>query len=129
MWPGESTHREMELLVMAGIPNLDVIKACTHDSARVLRREAEFGSLQPGLSADIILVSGDPANKIEDSRNIEHVLMRANQVDRESLKLSLLATQTCLYISVPNCGFQVKAMLECPTNRYLPIGTLRSPGL
>ena len=88
MWPGESTHREMELLVMAGIPNLDVIKACTHDSARVLRRETEFGALQPGLSADIVLVSGNPAHNISDSRNVEQVFLRGNQVDREALKLA-----------------------------------------
>jgi hypothetical protein len=88
MWPGESTHREMELLVMAGIPELDAIKACTSDSARVLRRETEIGALLPGLSADIVLVSGNPANNIADSRNVEHVFMRGNQVDRESLKLA-----------------------------------------
>jgi imidazolonepropionase-like amidohydrolase len=45
MWPGESTHREMELFVMAGVSNLDAIKACTSDAAKVLRREKEFGSL------------------------------------------------------------------------------------
>lgn len=88
MWPGESTHREMELLVMAGIPELDAIKACTSDSARVLRRETEIGALLPGLSADIVLVSGNPANNIADSRNVEHVFMRGNQVDRQSLKLA-----------------------------------------
>jgi hypothetical protein len=87
MWPGESTHREMDLLVMAGISNLEVIKACTYNSARVLRREKEFGSLQPGLSADLVLVKGNPAQNMKDSRNIQHVFLRGNEVDRESLKL------------------------------------------
>ena len=72
---------------MAGIPNLQVIKACTHDSAKVLRREKEFGSLQVGLSADILLVAGDPAKNISDSRNVKHVFIRGKQVDRESLML------------------------------------------
>jgi hypothetical protein len=87
MWPGESTHREMDLLVMAGISNLEVIKACTFNSAKVLRREKEFGSLQPGLSADLVLVEGNPAQNMKDSRNIQHVFLRGNQVDRTSLKL------------------------------------------
>jgi imidazolonepropionase-like amidohydrolase len=54
----------------------------------VLRRETEIGALLPGLSADIVLVSGNPANNIADSRNVEHVFMRGNLVDRESLKLA-----------------------------------------
>ena len=87
LWPGESTHREMELLVMAGIPNLDVIKACTSDSAKVLRRDDKFGSLQVGMSADILLVEGNPAANISDSRNVRHVFMRGKLVDRNSLKL------------------------------------------
>jgi imidazolonepropionase-like amidohydrolase len=72
---------------MAGISNLEVIKACTYNSARVLRREKEFGSLQPGLSADLVLVKGNPAQNMKDSRNIQHVFLRGNEVDRESLKL------------------------------------------
>jgi len=87
LWPGESTHREMELLVMAGIPNIDAIKACTNNAAKILRREKEFGSLQEGLSADILIVEGNPAKNISDTRNVKHVFLRGKQVDRDSLKL------------------------------------------
>jgi imidazolonepropionase-like amidohydrolase len=87
LWPGESMHREMELLVMAGIPALDAIKICTYNGVKILRREKEFGSLQKGLSADILIVEGNPAENISDSRNVKHVFLRGKQVDRESLKL------------------------------------------
>ncbi|MEH6550684.1 MAG: amidohydrolase family protein [Pseudomonadales bacterium] len=87
MWPGESTHREMELYVMAGVSNLEAIKACTYNGAKVLRRAEEFGSLQVGLSADVLLVKGDPSKNIDDTRNVKHVFMRGQQVDRDSLKL------------------------------------------
>ena len=87
LWPGESTHREMELLVMAGIPPLDVIKMCSSNAAKILRRDEKFGSLQAGLSADIVLVEGNPAENISDSRRVRHVFLRGNQVDRDSLKL------------------------------------------
>ena len=86
MWPGESTHREMELFVRAGLPPLEAIKACTHDSARILRRAKEFGSLQAGLSADILIVEGEPSKNISDSRNVRHVFVRGKEVDRDSLK-------------------------------------------
>ena len=87
LWPGESTHREMELLVMAGIPPIDAIKMCTGNAAKILRRDEEFGSLQAGMSADIVLVEGNPAKNISDTRNVRHVFLRGKQVDRESLKL------------------------------------------
>lgn len=87
LWPGESMHREMQLLVMAGIPELEAIKICTYNGASVLRRQKEFGSLQAGLSADMILVEGNPAENISDSRNVKHVFLRGKHVDRESLTL------------------------------------------
>ena len=87
LWPGESMHREMQLLVMAGIPEIEAIKICTYNGAIVLRREKEFGSLQEGLSADFILVEGNPAKDISDSRNVKHVFLQGKQLDRDSLKL------------------------------------------
>jgi hypothetical protein len=86
-WPGESTHREMELMAMGGVNPLKIIKACTSDAAKILRREHEFGSLQPGLSADLLLVEGNPAENIDDTRNVREVFMRGKQVDRDSLTL------------------------------------------
>ena len=87
LWPGESTHREMELLVMAGIPPIDAIKMCSSNAAKILLRDKGFGSLRAGLSADIVLVDGNPAENISESRNVRHVFVRGKQVDRDSLKL------------------------------------------
>ena len=88
LWDGEVMHRELELLVKAGIPEVQAIKCCTHNGAKILRRDKEFGSLQKGLSADILLVAGNPAKNISDTRNVKHVFLRGKQVDRESLKLT-----------------------------------------
>jgi len=87
VWVGEAVHREMELLVMAGIPNLQVIKACTFNSAKVLRRDKEFGSIQIGKIADLVIVEGNPAKNISDSRKVRYVFLNGKQVDRNSLKL------------------------------------------
>ena len=72
---------------MAGIPELEAIKTCTYNAARILRRDEKFGSLQKGLSADILIVEGNPAENISDTRNAKHVFLRGKQVDRDSLKL------------------------------------------
>jgi imidazolonepropionase-like amidohydrolase len=87
MYPALLMHREMELYVMVGVPNLEAIKACTFNAAKVLRRDKEFVSLQIGLSADLLLVKGDPSTDIGDPRAVQHVFMRGKLVDRDSLKL------------------------------------------
>jgi imidazolonepropionase-like amidohydrolase len=86
VWAGEAMHREMELLVMAGIPALDAIKICSYNASKILERDEEFGSLQAGLSADILIVEGNPAENISDSRNVRYVFSQGRQVDRDSLK-------------------------------------------
>jgi imidazolonepropionase-like amidohydrolase len=88
LWPGEAIHREMQLLVMAGVTPLDAIKMCTSNAAAILRRDHEFGSLQTGLVADIILVEGNPAASIDNTRNVRHVFSQGRQVDLESLTFS-----------------------------------------
>ncbi|MCP4903129.1 MAG: amidohydrolase family protein [bacterium] len=88
LWPGESMHRELELLVMAGISPIDAIKICTHNGSRILGREDKFGSLQAGLSADILIVKGNPAENISDTRNVREVFLRGKRIDRDSLKLT-----------------------------------------
>jgi imidazolonepropionase-like amidohydrolase len=88
VWSGESMHRELELIVMAGIKPVDAIKMCSHNAAKILKRETQFGSLQAGMSADIILVAGKPWENISDSRNLEFVFVRGKLLDRQKLLTS-----------------------------------------
>ena len=88
LWAGESMHRELELMVMAGLSPLDAIKVCTYNGAKVLQREEVFGSLQAGLLADIILVKGKPWVNISDSRNIQYTFLRGQLLDRKKLLTS-----------------------------------------
>ena len=53
---------------------------------RVIFRTKELGSLQKSLSAGLILVEGNPAKKVSDSRHVKHVFLRGRQVDRDLLK-------------------------------------------
>jgi imidazolonepropionase-like amidohydrolase len=86
LWDGEVMHRELELFVMAGVEPVQAIKCCTYNGAKILRREKEFGSLQKGMSADLLVVEGNPAKDISDTRNVKHVFLRGKQVARDSLK-------------------------------------------
>lgn len=85
VWPGEAMHHELELHVRAGILPLDAIKMATFNGARILRREHEFGSLEKGKAADIMIVQGDPSTDISDTRKVEYVIKHGKLLDRKSL--------------------------------------------
>jgi imidazolonepropionase-like amidohydrolase len=71
---GFALHRELELYVAAGIPAPRVLQIATLGAARVMKRDAELGSIAPGKLADLILVDGDPAAHISDIRRVTTVV-------------------------------------------------------
>jgi imidazolonepropionase-like amidohydrolase len=69
---GESLHHELELLVDAGLSNLEALRAATVLPARHFGL-ADRGAIEPGKRADLLLVSGDPLTDITATRRIQHV--------------------------------------------------------
>jgi len=67
---GFGLHRELELYGQAGIPNLDILRAATIVPAQVMKRDKDFGSIETGKMADVILVDGQPDQKISDIRRV-----------------------------------------------------------
>ena len=70
---GDGLHRELELLVEAGLSPMEAIQAATIHPARILRR-ADLGTIEPGMRADLIVVAGHPLRSISDTRNVRMVL-------------------------------------------------------
>lgn len=64
--PGYGLHREMQILVHAGIPPLETIKAASYNAAVAIRRDKDLGSITVGKLADLVVVDGDPSVRIED---------------------------------------------------------------
>ena len=85
MFHGEAMHYEMEIWNRGGIDALRVIRAATHDNARILRIEDQVGAVRPGLKADLLVVDGNPAVRIQDTRRIVAVLKDGKIVDRDAL--------------------------------------------
>jgi imidazolonepropionase-like amidohydrolase len=71
--PGFGDHREIELLVEAGLEPVEAVKVATLNGARALGREREIGTVAPGKHADLVLVKGDPARNIADIEQVELV--------------------------------------------------------
>jgi imidazolonepropionase-like amidohydrolase len=72
--PGFTLHRELELYVQAGIPAPRVLRIATSGAARVAGRDRDLGAIAPGKLADLILVDGDPAQRISDLRRTSLVV-------------------------------------------------------
>lgn len=65
---GFSMHRELELLVAAGIAPAEALRMATLGNARIMQRDGRSGSIAPGMAADWLLVAGDPTQQIGDIR-------------------------------------------------------------
>ncbi len=78
---GVSMHRELELLVQAGLSPLEALRAATETPALAFGLE-DRGRIAPGLLADLILVEGRPDEDILDTRSIANLWRRGREVSR-----------------------------------------------
>lgn len=83
--PGFALHRELALLVEAGIPARDVLLGVTRTAACALRRGDELGTLEPGKRADLIVVDGDPLQDISATRRVVRVVKDGRAHDPRTL--------------------------------------------
>jgi imidazolonepropionase-like amidohydrolase len=87
--PGLGDQRNLELLVEAGFTPVEAIHIATQNGATFLGEDTLLGSLAAGKSADLIVVAGNPAQKIEDIENVETVFKDGLGYDPEKLLQSV----------------------------------------
>ncbi len=72
---------EAAVAMVNGLGYDRALKAITLDAARILKVDADYGSLEPGKVADLVLFDGDP---FEYASHVSHVLLGGKLVyDRE----------------------------------------------
>jgi len=76
--PGVSLYRELELLVNAGIPVLEVIKIATRNGAEALKILDEVGTIEIGKQADLVILNSNPVEGIKNIRNLEFVIKKGD---------------------------------------------------
>lgn len=79
---GIGLHRELELLVRAGLTPREALTAATSTPATVFAL-SDRGRIAPGLRADLLLVDGDPTEDIRASRAVRGVWKRGGRVTRQ----------------------------------------------
>ncbi|MGQ0647647.1 MAG: amidohydrolase family protein [Gemmatimonadaceae bacterium] len=83
--PGYSNQRAVELLVEAGFTPVEAIQVATLNGATYLGRADRVGSIAVGKQADLMIVAGNPAERVADIRNVELVFKQGVGYDPAKL--------------------------------------------
>jgi imidazolonepropionase-like amidohydrolase len=81
---GFGEHRELELMVAAGLTPMQAIVAATRTAAALLRLDT-LGTIAAGKSADFLVLNANPLESIANTRRIAAVYQRGQKVDRAAL--------------------------------------------
>jgi hypothetical protein len=83
--PGYAVHRELELLVRAGLTPAEAISAATRNGALLLRVDS-LGLVAPGKVADLVVLARDPLSDIRNTLAIERVISRGWMLSPDSIR-------------------------------------------
>ena len=85
-YPGGGFHEELRLLHEAGVPVSELLLAATSRAAAIVAAQPDFGldfgQVAPGMSADLLLVEGDPREDFGALTRIVKVIRAGRVVQR-----------------------------------------------
>lgn len=90
--PGFNLHVELKSLVLVGLSPLDALQTATLNPAKFFNITEDFGSIDVGKYADMVLLDKDPLLDIEHTRSIISVFSRGQYFDRNALDAILAET-------------------------------------
>lgn len=83
--PGYDTYKEMRMMSQAGIPLSAIFEAATINNARRYRMEKDFGSIEKGKIANLLLLEANPLASVDAWSRIDQVILHGEPIERESL--------------------------------------------
>lgn len=87
--PGISLHLELQRFVAAGFTPLEALQTATINPARFFGKQLEYGSVQAGRVADLLMLRANPLEDIANTRTIGGVVADGkywSQADIEALR-------------------------------------------
>jgi len=89
MVPGFSMHGELATLVDIGLTPFQALQTSTYNPALYLEKLDEFGTVEVGKRADLVLLEGNPLEDIANTHQISGVMVRGRWFDRADLNTML----------------------------------------
>lgn len=83
--PGFAIHRELEYLVEAGLTPFEALETGTVNPAEFFGRTGDFGVVQTGAEADLVLLDANPLEDITNTRRIHGVMLRGRWLPRAEI--------------------------------------------
>ena len=71
---GPSVYAEMEAMQAAGMTPMEVLVASTRSGALAMRRLDDFGTVEKGKRADLLVLAADPVRDIRNLRQLRYVV-------------------------------------------------------
>jgi imidazolonepropionase-like amidohydrolase len=85
-FPGYFEHRELQLMVEAGLTPMQAIVAATGTNAEILGGAKQFGTLQAGRRADFLVLDANPLDDIHNTERLSAVWQAGKTVPSVSAK-------------------------------------------
>ncbi|MEK7329580.1 MAG: amidohydrolase family protein [Candidatus Eisenbacteria bacterium] len=86
---GPAVYEEMETMQRDGMRPMEVIVAATRNGARAMGRDADFGTVEAGKLADLVLVGGDPTRDVRNLRHVRWVVRRGVVRSLEEMRAAI----------------------------------------
>jgi imidazolonepropionase-like amidohydrolase len=87
--PGFSIHHEMEMMVGSGLTPYEVLATGTRAAAEYFGTPEEFGTVEVGRRADLILLDANPLENIANVRHRAGVVMRGQWLSEQEIQRRL----------------------------------------
>jgi imidazolonepropionase-like amidohydrolase len=85
VYPGFALHKELELLVEAGLSPAEALRSATIWPAEFLSLSDSIGSIATGKRADLVLLDGNPLSDITQTQRIRAVVLDGRLLQRTDL--------------------------------------------
>ena len=86
--PGFSVYHELKYLVDAGLSPFDALKTGTINVGKFYKNP-NLGVIKQGSVSDLVLISGNPLTNIENTKNIEGVMLGNRWMSKEYIEKEL----------------------------------------
>jgi hypothetical protein len=87
--PGLNGYLEMQQLHNAGLSLIQIFKAATINNARNLKLDAQLGTIEPGKTANLLLLSKSPLQSVDAYDAISTIFLHGQPIPREFLSATV----------------------------------------
>jgi imidazolonepropionase-like amidohydrolase len=89
-FPGWILHRELAMMVEAGLTPMQALQAATRNPARFLGELDRSGTVETGKIANLVLLNANPLEDIRNTEKIDSVVLRGTLLSRTDLDRMLV---------------------------------------